>query len=259
MDCWMKRLARQHGIMRRRGPNEPLIVVFDIDDTILDLRHMILNVLTSFDRSHGTTYFRDLTLHDLVASETEMHRMMEEGPVPVRDRQKVIQWFTAKAWSSRVVSYAHRPFPGALDVVRWLQSQENTFVGLNTGRPESIRKETLLSLNRIGRIHGVRFDDDLLFMSRYGWGEHVAESKVQGMMYFQERGLRVVAFVDNEPENLHAVAEFDQAGKILLLHADTVYSTDRDMIPGHAVSGTAYDIAELVGGGARKNELGEAA
>ena len=44
MNCWMKRLAQQHRITRRRYPHEHLVVVFDIDDTILDLRHMILNV-----------------------------------------------------------------------------------------------------------------------------------------------------------------------------------------------------------------------
>jgi hypothetical protein len=31
------------------------------------------------------------------------------------------------------------------------------------------------------------------------------------------------------------------------------------MIPDHAVSGTVYDISELVSDGTRKNELGEAA
>jgi hypothetical protein len=225
MDRWLNRLARQHHMMRRRYPKERLIVVFDIDDTILDLRHMILNVLASFDRCHDTEYFRGLSVGDIGVGETEIHRMMADLWLPEREKQKVMQWFTRHAWSNPVVRRGHRPFPGAMDVIRWLQSQENMSVGLNTGRIEAIRKETLLSLNAIGRAHGVIFHDDLLFMNRYGWGERVAESKVDGMRYFQEQGLRIVGFVDNEPENLQAVAEFDQAGKILLLHADTVCSS----------------------------------
>jgi len=259
MERWMKRLARQHGIMKRRYPKDRLMVVFDIDDTILDLRHMILNVLTSFDRCHDTGYFRGLSVRDIGVGETEVHRMMAELRVPEREKRKVVQWFTEHAWSTPVVRHAHRPFPGAMEVIRWLQSQENTCVGLNTGRIETIRKETLLSLNRIGRAHGVLFHDHLLFMNCYGWGERVTESKVQGMRYFQERGYRIAGFVDNEPENLRAVAQFDRTGEILLLHADTVYSSDRDMIPDHAVSGRAYDISDLMRGRPRKNELGEAA
>jgi hypothetical protein len=259
MNCWMKGLARQHDTMRRRYPKENLIIVFDIDDTILDLRHMILKVLTSFDRSHDTRHFQGLSVKDIVVGETEIHRMMADVGIPERDQRKVIQWFTERAWSGPVVSRAHRPFPGALDVIRWLQLQENTCVGLNTGRPDSIRKETLQSLNRIGRAHSVVFHDELLFMSPYGWGERVTESKVQGIRYFQELGYRIVGFVDNEPENLRVVGEFDQTREILLLHADTVYSSDRDMIPDRAVSGTVYDISGLLRSSSPNDDLGEAA
>ena len=259
MERWMSRLARQHQVMRRCHPKESLIVVFDIDDTILDLRHMILNVLTSFDHCHETGYFQDLSVDDIGVGEMEVHRLMAGLCMPEREKRKILQWFTAHAWSNSVVRCAHQPFPGAMEVIRWLQVQENTYVGLNTGRIEPIRKETLLSLNAIGQAHGVFFRNDLLFMNRYGWGERVVESKVQGMRYFQRQGLRIVGFMDNEPENLRAVAEFDHAGRILLLHADTVYSSDKNMVPDHAVSGRVYDIAALVHEGAREHELGEAA
>jgi len=259
MNCWMKRLAKQHRMMRTRHPHEHLAVVFDIDDTILDLRHMILNVFASFDRAHGTKYFRGLALHDIIVGETEIERIIEEARIPVRARRKVAQWFVEQAWSNPVVAWAHRPFEGVVEVIRWLQSQERTCVGLNTGRPEEIRAETLLSLNRIGRAHGVRFYDDLLFMSHYAWGERIPESKVEGIRYFQQQGLRVAAFVDNEPENLHSVAKYDGARDILLLHADTVYRSEREVLPAHAVSGTAYDVSRLARGHARKHELGKAA
>ena len=77
MKEWMKRLAEHHRTMREAYPKDNLIAVFDIDDTILDLRHMILHVLRSFDRRHGTQYFHDLALRDVRASERAIHQMLE--------------------------------------------------------------------------------------------------------------------------------------------------------------------------------------
>ena len=42
--------------------------------------------------------------------------------------------------------------------------QPGTVVAINTGRPESMRGETLESLNALGASHRVRFDPGLLFM-----------------------------------------------------------------------------------------------
>jgi hypothetical protein len=53
-----------------------------------------------------------------------------------------------------------RPYPGALEVIRWFQLQESTFVGLNTSRPERLRSDTLHSLNAMGRHVRVKFHDD---------------------------------------------------------------------------------------------------
>ena len=245
MDCWMKRLARQHRIARGLYPEEKLIVVFDIDDTILDLRHMILHVLSSFDDHHRTRYFRDIAVHDIDVGEFEVLRMMAELGMTEGVRLKVLEWFKDHSWSAPVIREGHRPFPGVMDVIGWLQAREKTFVGLNTGRPEIIRKETLQCLNGIGREHGVVFHDSLLFMNPYGWGEAITESKVAGIGYFQAMSFRIVAFVDNEPENLEAVAGFDRNKEILLLHADTVYASGKDRVPEHAVSGRTYDLRSL--------------
>ncbi len=245
MECWMKRLAKQHRIARVLHPDDRLMVVFDIDDTILDLRYMILHVLASFDEHHRTGYFRDITVRDIEVGELEILRMMVELGMAEFDRLRVMKWFEEHSWSAPVIRDAHRPFPGAMDVLGWLQGREKTFVGLNTGRPESMRKETLQCLNGIGRPHGVAFHDRLLFMNPQGWGEGIVESKVAGINHFQDAGFRIVAFVDNEPSNLEAVAEFDRKRDILLLHADTVYSSGRDRVPEHAVSGRIYDVGSL--------------
>ena len=47
---WMKKLAQHYEKMRSIYPSDRLIVLFDIDGTILDMRHMVLSVLYSYDR-----------------------------------------------------------------------------------------------------------------------------------------------------------------------------------------------------------------
>jgi hypothetical protein len=259
MKKWMNRLAEKHRTMRETYPEDEVIIVFDIDDTILDLRHMVLHVLQSFDRRHGTGHFQDLELPDITVTEAGVHGMTKKLQIPWREEQRVVSWFREHCWSPPIVRNAHHPFPGAMDVIRWLQAQPRTVVGLNTGRPEVIRKETLQCLRGIGRPHGVAFGDELLFMSRYRWGEKITESKVDGIRYFRESGYRVAAFVDNEPENLRIVGKFDVSGEILLLHADTIFGTERERIPQNAISGRIYDVAELSGDGASTDEFGRAA
>lgn len=245
MDCWMKRLASQHRTARGLYPDDDLMVVFDIDDTILDLRYMIHHVLSSFDEHHGTAHFNRVSVPDIEVGEFEVQRMMEELGMTRSERLRVSKWFKENSWSPGVIRDAHHPFPGAIGVIGWLQTRHKTFVGLNTGRPETMRKETLQCLNGIGRSDGVIFRDHLLFMNPRGWGEGIVESKVEGICHFREEGYRIVAFVDNEPTNLEAVAEFDQEGEILLLHADTVYNSGKERVPEKAVSGHVYDPASL--------------
>ncbi len=259
MNRWMSKLAEHHRIMRRLYPEDELIVVFDIDDTILDLRHMVLHVLAAFDRHHDTAYFRDLSLHNVRIDEPEVRGILAAADVPGWEQQRVMSWFQQHSWSAPVIRHGHQPFPGVMEVIRRLRSEERTSVGINTGRPESVRDETLTCLNAVGTTSGVRFDDHLLYMSIRDWGEKVVESKVEGMKYFQGLGFRIAAFIDNEPENLRAVADFDRSHEILLLHADTVFASGRHVIPEKTVSGNVYDLSQLVQGLADKDTFGAAA
>jgi hypothetical protein len=53
--------------------------------------------------------------------------------------------------------------------------------------------------------------------------------------------MRVVAVVDNEPENLEAMAQADRSGEILFLHASTIFLSARRALP-RSVSGANYDL-----------------
>jgi hypothetical protein len=245
MKHWMRKLGEHHERMRKRYGEEDLMVIFDIDDTILDLRHMVIHVLRSFDRHHDTTFFARVGVDQIEASEAEMGKIIRQLSIPARDGRRIASWFEEHSWSSKVIREAHRPFPGVMEVIRWFQGQPKTAVGINTGRPESIRDDTLRSLNSAGRPHNVVFTHNLLFMNPSGWNKNIVPFKIAGIDYFQKKGFRVIAFVDNEPENLEAVSMNDRTGDILLLHADTVYTSLKDKMPRSAVSGRVYDIAEL--------------
>jgi hypothetical protein len=246
MASWMKKLARHYDKMRARYPEDDLLILFDIDGTILDMRYMVLHVLRRFDEAHETDYFENLTLETVDVHENQVDLLLDHLHVPRPQRERVHNWYLKHRWSPAAILDAHRPFRGVMEVVRWFQIQPRTSVGLNTGRPEDIREETLRSLNELGKEYRVEFSNDLLFMNPGQWEEDVDSSKVAGVRHFQKAGHRVIAMVDNEPDNLTAIADSDEDGDILLLHANTIFETTRSGLPAGSAGGADYDITELI-------------
>ncbi|GMQ95765.1 MAG: hypothetical protein BMS9Abin14_219 [Gammaproteobacteria bacterium] len=246
MAHWMKKLARHYDKIRERYPDDELLILFDIDGTILDMRYMTLHMLKEFDEVHDSSLFQRLEISDINVHEDQVDRLLDRLNLPRGQREKVQHWYQQTRWSSNAILNAHRPFGGVMEAIRWFQLQPRMSVGLNTGRPEEIREETLRSLNMLGKEYRVVFADELLFMNLAGWRQNVPNSKVAGLRHFQQAGYRVFAVIDNEPENLSALAEADVDSRVLLLHAETIFETDRSKLPGNAVAGTKYDITELI-------------
>ncbi len=242
---WMRALADHYGRMVERHPEEPLLVLFDIDGTILDMRHMVRHVLRAYDRAHGTAHFRDLELAGIRTHEDSLEVLLDAYRLPNGTRQSVLRWYLRHRWSSEAMLASHRPFAGVMEVIRWFQIQPDTFVGLNTGRPEWLRADTLRSLNALGAEYKVRFASELLRMNPFGWRVGVAEAKANAVRAFRDEGYRIVAMIDNEPENLRAARDIDPGGEILLLHADTLFKSQRSALPPASVSGRAYDLTSL--------------
>ena len=253
MNCWMTALSEHFRQTRVDHPDDRLIIVFDIDGTILDMRHMILYVLNQFDRQQDTSYFQNLTFHDIDFHEDHVSLLLERLSVPPGDRKAILSGFEKRLIAATAFPESQRPFHGVFDVIRWFQNQRRTFVGLNTGRPDALCTNTLFTLNAWGRLHDVSFTEDLLFMKSTLGGEHIPETKVSGIEYFRKAGYNVFAVVDNEPENLRAIGEADPEGKILLLHADTIFKSDLVTIPDRAAKGRIYDLRPL-GGSETKSE-----
>jgi len=133
-----------------------------------------------------------------------------------------------------------------LEVIRWFQLQSNVVVGLNTGRPESLREDTLRSLNTLGKEFQVEFKSELLFMNPSNWEADIAKSKAKGIQHFQNLGFEIFAFIDNEPANLKSVSEIDPREQILLLHADTLFESALDHRPSRSVAGDRYELTSLI-------------
>ncbi len=245
MRTWMKALSEHYEFSRSNFPERRMIIVFDIDGTILDMRYIIRHALKTFDLANGTNYFDALEWSEIDFHEEEIDLILDRHHIPEVHRVDIKDQYWNLLLSSASTIEAHRPFQGVLDVIRWFQLQPNTFVGLNTGRPESLRRDTLNSLNELGKRFGVTFSNELLFMRPDGCEYEVREMKAAGIQYFRELGFRVFAFIDNEPENLQAVSEIDPDNEIHLLHADTIFKSTRTAVPERAVRGRYYDVEEL--------------
>jgi phosphoglycolate phosphatase-like HAD superfamily hydrolase len=245
-DDWMRSLAEHHARSRAASPDARLLIVFDIDGTILDMRHMVCHVLSSYDRAHGTDLFAGLCADDVDVHENQVLELLEARALAPTVREHVHRWYLDHRWEPAAVLEAHRPYRGVMEVIRWLQLQPSTYVGLNTGRPEMLRTETLRSLNALGREYRVRFDDDLLHMNPGAWEARVPAAKVDGVKAFIAAGYEVLAVVDNEPENIAALAAADPTGQILFLHAQTLYQSRRIATP-RTVEGDRYDLRALIG------------
>lgn len=238
--CWMETLATHLDQHLQQPGVRRLMVMFDIDGTLLDTRRTIQWLLQGYDAAHGTQWFAPLDLAAIRWHEARIDDLLEDLAVPVAARAAVQAWYRTRFWTADTMRIAHA-FDGAFELVRHLQQTPGIEVALNTGRPEFLRAPTLRALNAAAADHGVRFASRLLYMKRGGWEDAVAAGKAAGVEHFRAAGYRIVAMIDNEPENLAAISATDPRREILLLHADTLFLTDRRDLPGHAVAGERYD------------------
>jgi phosphoglycolate phosphatase-like HAD superfamily hydrolase len=243
---WMNALAGAYHTACERHPGEKLMLVADIDGTILDMRYLVTSVLQEYDQAHGTAYFTRLKPTDIEVHENHVERLLERLHIPQDTRPAMMAWYLDRRWKEDAILNSHRPFPGVLPMIRWFQLQPNTTVGLLTGRPETLRAETLRSLNRAGEPHRVVFDNDVLLMNPGEWEQGVDNAKVAGLRKFRQMGYHVFAVIDNEPHVLTALAEAGNETELLLLHADTIFESRTSSMPGDIVQGRNYALSELV-------------
>lgn len=247
MKDWMTVLANHYNFMREEYPTDKLMVVFDIDDTIIDVRIAILFVLRKYDFDHKTNYFDDIELES-INKEKDHTELFNKLKIDEETQNKIYKYLEDNLWTYDTILASHSPFKGVLEIMRWIQIQENSYVGLNTGRSEKLRKVTLLSLNTLGDEYRVNFSSDLLYMNQsLTKSENFIEnSKVEGIRYFQDKGFRVIAMIDNEPANLKAIHDKIVNEELLLFHAETLFRTPIKLKPKKAITGESYNLKNLI-------------
>ena len=245
MDSWMTVLSQHFEKTERLYPDDMLMILFDIDGTIIDMRYLIYHVLQKFDEVHDTNHFEELKPTDVNVHENQVERLLDQMGIPDPERTRIMGYWLDHRWQTSSLMESHRPFSGVMEIIRWFQMQPNVRVGLNTGRPEHLREDTLRSLNALGRDYKVSFTSEFLHMNSGKWEEGVAASKIEGIRRFQSAGYRVFAMVDNEPANLLAVYELDECQEILPLHAHTIFESNCADLPYCSASGSDYVLSEL--------------
>lgn len=244
----MKSLSEHYHLMSETHPHSQIMIVFDIDDTIVDIRIPLLYVLQKYDTNHSTSYFSDLTLEDIIFEEWHIQDWLPRIVSEQIERERIVKFVRSEMWQEETILLSHRPFRGVLEIIRWFQIQDNTTVGLNTGRSSSLKEITLNSLNVLGKEYRVQFSPDLLYMNplQNKLEKDITSYKAKGIQFFQENGYKVIAFVDNEPANLKVIEDIIGDPDILLLHADTMFGSSRELIPERSVVGQEYQFSDIV-------------
>jgi hypothetical protein len=245
MPDWMKSLSDHYAAARRRSPDDDLLIVFDIDGTIVDMRHLVCYLLLAYDGEHGTTHFTGLVAEDVDVHENDIMPLLSQRGIDPATAKKIVDWFEERKWSRQAILASHRSFPGVMDVIRWFQIQPRTHIALNTGRPETMRRDTLDSLNALGSEYHVTFDNALLWMAPSAGEEFIPGYKAAALSHFRDRGYRVFAMIDNEPENIETMIAVDEDNEILFLHAETIFNSVPNPTP-RTVRGDIYDITNLL-------------
>lgn len=93
MNNWMQRLAQHYDEMRREHPEDDLLILFDIDGTILDMRHMVRHVLHEFDREHGSGFFRNLRLEDIEVHENNIAKLLQRLRLAPKHKARIQAWY----------------------------------------------------------------------------------------------------------------------------------------------------------------------
>ncbi len=234
---WMRTLSDFYAAVREHHAQDDLLVVFDIDGAILDERVQVHHALLSFDREHGTEFFYGLTPEEVTGFESDLEGLLSTRDLDATQRAWVRHWYADWCTSSEAALVANRPHRGIMNVIRWFQLQPHTHVALNSSRPESLRSETLRSLNAIGRAYRVRFASDLLMMRRPD-DEDATAAKCRGLDQLHRRGYRIVAVIDSEQEHLDAMVTLHPED-VLFLRAGEMVARAGDVAP-------SWDVAQFI-------------
>jgi len=81
-------------------------------------------------------------------------------------------------------------------------------------------------MTALGESYKIHFDDELVAMNPHG-SNAIARAKCEALERFRQAGYRIVAMVDDQPENAEAMAQSDPHGGTLYLLAHRLFAGTR--------------------------------
>lgn len=219
MRDWTRVLLHHHERCLARHAGQRLLVLFDVDDTFLDMRRALASVLHAYDAAHHSAHFAALDAATLDPFGRGIEALLEQCRVPAGEQPQVLAWYQRLRRGGDIAQQAHAPFRGLLALAAWLHRQPRTAVGINSARPEFLRQDTLRCLNALAAGSELRFVDELAWFTPHGWRDDVGASKLAAIAQAERRGERVIAMIDSNPAVLAALAEADYGDDRLLVHS----------------------------------------
>ncbi len=219
MRDWIRVLLNHHEQSLRRFPDQRLLVLFDVDDTFLDMRLALASVLRAYDTAHGSAWFGALDPTTLDPFGRGIEDILVRCRVPADEQPHVLAWHQHQRRRDEMIRIAHAPYQGLLELAGWLHNQPRTAVGINSARPEFLRQDTLRCLNGLAAGGSPRFVDALAWFTPHGWRDDVCASKLAAIGQAQRRGDCVIAQIDSNPALLACLAAADHGDDLVLLHS----------------------------------------
>ncbi|NUQ34663.1 MAG: hypothetical protein HUU29_06960 [Planctomycetaceae bacterium] len=235
MQRWIQQLERHRARISAKYPDEPLMMLMDIDGTFFDVRHAIRHLLELYDRTHGAAHFAPVmdlveNVNPTMPMETALAALLLYTNIPESERLIALSWFRKRCSTYEVLLKLHQPCEGVFEIVQAIASQPRTEVGFNSSRPEFLRGETLRALNSLAIDYGLQFRGDQLYMDSGSWVGNAPFVKVSGLKHFQNKGYRIFAALDSEPANLDAIWAADTHREIMTLSTEGVLSAYHDTV-----------------------------
>lgn len=218
---WIKKLSDHYKNVRTQYPERKLLILFDIDGTVLNMRYMLQSLLRAYDKEHGTDYFHYLTLKKLKQCNYQIDLLIEDLPVAFDLKADILVWCLRHFHNHRLLLKSHKPYRGIFEIIRWFQLQPNTYTGFNTSKPQSVRYEILNLLNQMAKEYRLDFKDEFLFMGNDN-DKSAGENKVDGVHYFKNAGFDVFAVVDHQISALKVMERAFTADPIIFINTKEI-------------------------------------
>ena len=228
MDSTIELVIMHHENMRALYPDDELMILCECEGAVYDTRILALNVLRSFDRTHDTSFFKGLSINHLSLPLENIDDVLDRLIIPIGISIEIKHWFSQHHWDMAGIWNAHRPLANVLKVLKGLQLQDRTHVGLSTERAGRTNEEFLSIVNTLGKAVDMRCDDEMVFFDDAAEGKKSAERMIRACHHFQNNGYRLIAVIDNrteaEPAHIFCI---DRALEIMHLQSRAVREMTR--------------------------------